>query len=165
MITTPVLVHQPPYIDVLAYRIGDVRFPIFDGRGAMLQGGRWNSPGHPVIYASLSQAGAMLEVLTHANIGKLPRFSQMVIIEIPDTLSIETVEPSNLAGWDHLNMKASRHFADEWITSQRSVALIVPSVIAPCDHNIVINQMHPDFLKITHHEPEPIIWDKRLFAK
>jgi RES domain-containing protein len=47
---------------IIAYRIGDGRYSLFDGRGAMLEGARWNSPGYPVIYASLSQAGAMLEV-------------------------------------------------------------------------------------------------------
>ncbi len=148
---------------IVAYRIGDGRFPLFDGRGAMLEGARWNSPGHPVIYGSLSQAGAMLEVMTHANIGKLPRFSQMIVIEIPASLTVETVDPSTLPGWDHLNNLVSRKYADEWIVSRRSVALIVPSVVAKHDHNIVINQMHPDFSKITTSSPESIQWDDRLF--
>lgn len=146
-----------------AYRIGDDRFPLFDGRGAMLEGGRWNSPGHPVIYGSLSQAGAMLEVMTHANIGRLPRHSQMIIIEIPGDLAVESVDAAALPRWDHLDNVASRQFGDEWIVSRRSVALIVPSVIAQHDRNIVINPMHPDFPKITPSDPESIQWDSRLF--
>lgn len=54
---------------------------------------------------------------------------------------------------------------DGWIANQRSVALIVPSVIARHDSNIVINQMHPDFHKIKAREPETIQWDQRLFEE
>ena len=43
-----------------AFRIADRRHPIFDGTGAKLTGGRWNSPGRPVIYAAETFAGALL---------------------------------------------------------------------------------------------------------
>ncbi len=149
---------------ITAYRIGDGRYPLFDGRGAMLEGGCWNSPGAPVVYGGLSQAGAMLEVLAHAGIGRLPRHTQMIVIEIPGSLKVETVDPVTLPGWDHLNNQVSRAYGDEWLSSQRSVALIVPSVIAPHDKNIVINQMHPDFPRIGSRPPESIRWDQRLFS-
>ena len=45
------------------FRIADSRHPVWSGTGAMLVGGRFNSPGRPVIYGALSFAGAMLEVL------------------------------------------------------------------------------------------------------
>ena len=54
-----------------AYRIADVRQPIFDGNGAALYGGRWNSPGRRVIYAAETYAGAMLEKLAQANVGRI----------------------------------------------------------------------------------------------
>jgi RES domain-containing protein len=37
----------------------------FDGEGARLYGGRWNSPGRPVVYTAGSLALAALEVLVH----------------------------------------------------------------------------------------------------
>jgi RES domain-containing protein len=40
----------PPEGDLKAYRLADERYLIFDGGGAMLMGGRWNSPGRRVIY-------------------------------------------------------------------------------------------------------------------
>jgi putative toxin-antitoxin system antitoxin component (TIGR02293 family) len=49
-----------------AWRIADGRFDPFIPVGAALVGGRWNSPGLGVIYASRSYAGAMLECLAHA---------------------------------------------------------------------------------------------------
>ena len=59
--------------ELRAYRIADRRHKIFDGQGASLLGGRWNSPGRRVIYAAETYAGAMLEALVHANIGRLPK--------------------------------------------------------------------------------------------
>ena len=61
-----------PEGDLTAYRRADARYPILDGGGAMRLGGRWNSPGRRVIYASLTFAGAMLEVLVHTNTGRVP---------------------------------------------------------------------------------------------
>jgi RES domain-containing protein len=56
-----------------AWRIADGRFDPFSPVGASLVGGRWNSPGLVVINASRSYAGAMLECLAHAGIGRVPR--------------------------------------------------------------------------------------------
>jgi RES domain-containing protein len=55
-----------------AFRIGDKRRALFDGTGASLHGGRWNSKGKRIIYASETYAGALLEALIHANIGRMP---------------------------------------------------------------------------------------------
>jgi RES domain-containing protein len=71
-----------------AFRIADMRHPIFDGSGAMLHGARWNSPGRRVIYAAETDAGALLEILVHAS-GSVPRSQGYVEIEIPAGLSIE----------------------------------------------------------------------------
>jgi RES domain-containing protein len=49
------------------FRVADRRFPLFDGTGARIVGGRWNSPGRPLIYAAETFAGALLEVLVHSN--------------------------------------------------------------------------------------------------
>ncbi len=151
-------------VPLIAYRIADSRFPIFDGRGAMLAGGRWNSPGQPVIYAALSQSCAMLEILAQTNIGKIPKYHKLIRIEIPAKLTVDTVTSSDLAGWNHRNQGVSRAFGDTWIKQQRAVALRVPSVIALHDRNLVINPLHPGFTKIMTSEPESIQWDERLFA-
>ncbi|KAF0190552.1 MAG: RES domain-containing protein [Gammaproteobacteria bacterium] len=153
----------PSATPLAAYRIADSRFPLFDGRGAMLEGGRWNSPGYPVIYASLSQSCAMLEILAQTNIGKVPKHHKLIKIEIPANLNVETVSLTALPGWNHRNQGVSRAFGDTWLTSKRSVALIVPSVIALHDRNLIINPLHPEFSQITSSAPEDIQWDERLF--
>ena len=56
-----------------AYRIADRRHKIFDGQGAALLSGRWNSPGRRIIYEAETYTGALLEVLVHATSEKCPK--------------------------------------------------------------------------------------------
>jgi RES domain-containing protein len=149
---------------VLAYRIADARHPIFDPTGAMLHGGRWNSIGHRVIYAAETYAGALLELLVHANLSHPPKNHRVVRIQIPDEVTLETVSIDQLKDWDAENMMVSRSFGDEWIRTLRTAVLRVPSVITQGrEHNLVLNTAHPQFALIRAGSPEPVKWDSRLF--
>jgi len=146
-----------------AYRIADRRHKIFDGQGASLFGGRWNSPGRRVIYASETYAGAMLEALVHANIGRLPKTQSWIEILIPKGIRIEEVHPADIPGWDAPDQRASRRYGDRWYDERRTVVLVVPSIVARPERNIAINQDHPEFKRIRATVPRPVIWDQRLF--
>jgi RES domain-containing protein len=146
------------------FRLGDERHPIWDGSGAALIGGRWNSPGKPVIYGSLSYACAMLEILAHANIGRIPSTQRFIIAEVPDGVSIEKHDVTELPlGWDTDHAACSRAFGDQWLVENRSAILLVPSVVARLDWNAVVNPNHPDAQQLILTTPEPVIWDQRLF--
>lgn len=147
-----------------AWRIADHRHAIYDGTGAMLWGGRWNSPGHAVIYASASYACALLERLVHAGIGSIPRNQHVIIIDIP-AIDIEEIATADVPGWDLPDGSASRACGDEWIREKRTAILVVPSVVARMECNVLINPAHPDFGKITYTRPEPVVWDKRLLYR
>jgi RES domain-containing protein len=148
------------------FRIGDSRHPIWEGTGAAIVGGRWNSPGRPVIYGSLGYSCAMLEILAHANIGKVPATHAYVIAEVPDSVSVETHDADSLpAGWDLEDSAVARAFGDRWLQECRTAILVVPSVIARLDANALINPNHPETKKLVVAPPRPIIWDKRLFEK
>jgi RES domain-containing protein len=140
-----------------------MRHPIFDGRGAMLHGARWNSPGRLVIYASETYAGALLEILVHGS-GSVPRSQGYVEIEIPAGLSIETISPDDLPHWDSASFETARAFGDRWVDQRRTPVLIVPSVVTRVERNILINQEHPDFARIRASRPLPVRWDKRLWT-
>lgn len=146
-----------------AYRIADRRRKIFDGHGAWLLGGRWNSPGRRVIYAAETYAGAMLEVLVHANIGKLPRTHSWIEILIRKGIRVEVVQPADIPGWDAPDQRASRRYGDRWFDEGRTVVLVVPSIVVRPARNLAINQDHPDFRRIRATAPKPVIWDARLF--
>jgi len=146
------------------FRIADERHPIWDGTGAAIIGGRWNSPGKPVIYGSLSYSCAMLEILAHANIGRVPTTHRFVAAEVPGNVSVEDCDEYALpAGWDFENSASARAFGDQWFKESRSAILIVPSVIARLDRNALVNPLHPDAGKLIVTTPEKVIWDKRLF--
>jgi RES domain-containing protein len=148
------------------FRIGDVRFPLFDGTGARLHGGRWNSPGRGIIYASETYAGAILEILVHANLNRLPRTQAVLIIEIPDHLTVELLAASDLPGWNAPNQAASRAFGDRWLAEARTAVLMVPSLVTQGrENNVLLNPAHPDFALIRHSPPEPVLWDERLFPR
>jgi len=116
-----------------------------------------------VIYAATSYALALLEKLVHANIGKVPKDNLVIDIRIPDGLDIERVTPADVPGWDRPDCLASRAYGDRWHDEGRTVGLLVPSVIAAPEENLVINQDHPEFSRLTHGRPRPVIWDERLF--
>ena len=58
----------------------------------------------------------------------------------------------------------SKSFGESWCLARRSVVLLVPSVVARPDHNVLINPAHPDFGKIETSLHEPVYWDRRLFG-
>ena len=136
------------------------------GDGARTAGGRWNSPGVNLIYASEHLSLALLEILVHA-----PLASQRTVararakITIPDT-AIEQMTPKLLpAGFGpDLGYAATQAIGDRWIREQRSAALVVPSAIVPVEHNILLNPAHPDFSKCGWSRFEDIQLDPRLWA-
>ncbi|WP_426148138.1 RES family NAD+ phosphorylase [Polaromonas sp. DSR2-3-2] len=148
------------------YRIADSRHPVWDGTGAAMVGGRWNSPGRPVIYASLSYACAMLEILVHANIGRIPATQAYVVAEVPDGLAIERHDAATLpAGWDGDDPSVARRFGDQWLQEARSAVLVVPSVVARLECNALINPLHADTRRLQVAPGQKVIWDQRLFAR
>src|ERR1700761_4772780 len=103
---------------MIAYRIADGRHPIFDGAGARVHGGRWNSPGPPVIYASETYSGALLEILVHANLSQPPKHHRVVEIHFDEEVEIETVAIGQIGSWDAEDLTAPRAFGDEWIRTK-----------------------------------------------
>jgi RES domain-containing protein len=147
-----------------AFRIADRRFTIFDGTGARITGGRWNSPGRPVIYAAETFAGAVLEVLVHSNLGKVPKTHASVEITIPDGISTEVVSSDTVAGWDAEDQIVSRVHGDRWLEELRTAVLLTPSLVTRGrERNVVLNPEHPEFKRITASKAEDVVWDERLF--
>ena len=149
---------------MIAYRIGSRRHPIFDGAGAEEYGARWNSPGRRVIYAASSISLAMLEQLAHTETGRLPLDQAFIEITIPDSVSIQTLPVSEVADWNTDDLATSRAFGDRWLAERPTCALLVPSVIVPTEHNVLINPAHFEFARVLASSPRNVNWDKRLKA-
>lgn len=148
-----------------AYRIGDPDglYPIFDATGSTIAPGRWNTPGSPVIYTSEHYSTALLEKLVRGS-GQLPPNQHFVTISIPRGVSYEIFSASALPGWDTMPATVSKPYGELWCRERRSAILLVPSVVARLDRNVLINPAHPDFALIETSLHEPVFWDRRLFA-
>ena len=145
--------------------VGDRRFPLFSAFGASQFGDRWNSIGVEVVYASSSIAGAILELVVPTNGIKPPGHHGFIWIDLPQGISYEIVDPTRFSA-SLIPETSSRQFGDEWVQSNRSCVLFVPSVVVPAPvFNMVINPNHGDASKIRWLKtPKPLEWDDRLFS-
>ena len=139
---------------ITAYRIVAPRWvaSAFSGEGAQKFGGRWNSPGRCVVYLADSRALAALEMLVHlTSPGSRTKPFVMIPVSFP-SMAIETArEAAN-----------PRLVGDDWISSGRTLALRVPSVVGPEEFNFLINPSHPEFSQIGLGEPKAFGFDHRL---
>lgn len=134
------------------------------GAGARLYGGRWNSRGVSVVYASTSLALAAVE--TFVNLEPNLRPADLVSIEgaIPDELETRRLDPATLPpGWQETRDESLRRFGDEWIRGGESAALLVPSAAIRGEWNLLLNPAHPDFSKIKFRNPERFEFDARMY--
>lgn len=149
-----------------SYRIGDLAgaYPIFDATGSTIFPGRWNTPGSPIIYSSEHYSTALLEKLVHGS-GRLPPNQHYVEITIPNGLTYEVFSEASMPTWDSMQAIDSKLFGERWCQEKRSAILLVPSVVARLDSNILINPAHADFRKIQVSLHQPVYWDRRLFGQ
>lgn len=166
MLARPVLRSEVPGLRGLlrAFRIGDANsaYDIFSGEGSRVYPGRWNKKGQAMIYTSERYSTAMLEKLVR--LGEMPPNQRYVEIEIPAGTRYEVVTKDSLPGWQEQSCAVSRDFGARWFQESRSAILIVPSVVARMERNILINPGHPDTKRISAGEETPIWWDERLFG-
>jgi RES domain-containing protein len=148
------------------YRFVSTRFP--DGlscEGARRNGGRWNSKGVPILYCATSESLAMLELRVHAP-HPYPRTRLRFIIEVPDDAIDEAPVAALPRGWNKLPPSpASKRFGDEWVASGSSLGLLVPSVIASEERNLLLNPAHARFREVRLVKKNRLRLDMRLYGK
>jgi RES domain-containing protein len=147
------------------WRIAGAAWPVWSSAGARLKGGRWNRPGTPAIYAATSYASAVLEILVHVNIGRVPAGFRYVSIDIPDDASVDRLDPGEVPGWDTTPPFAAREAGDEWLRRGAGLVLLVPSAVTGgLDSNTLNNPLHRDYARIVVSEERPALWDPRLMG-
>jgi len=134
------------------------------GEGARLCGGRWNSRGVRVVYASTSLALAALETFVNLEPNLQPR--DLVSIEgvISEELENGRLDQRTLPrDWHQTRDESLRRFGDEWIRAGQTMALLVPSAAIRGEWNVLLNPAHPDFQKVQFGEPVRFHFDARMF--
>ena len=134
------------------------------GAGGIHASGRWHRIGTPVVYCASSPSLAALEVLVHIDRRHAPDDLRLLVIEIPDDLQIEDVEPVSLPrGWEQIPAPAQlQALGSEWLGSLRSAVLRVPSALLPVERNFLLNPRHPDATRIRVVADQAFAFDRRL---
>jgi len=137
----------------------------FDGEGARLYGGRWNSPGNRAVYAAAHASLAVLEVLVHLESSiPLPTYSlvQVTFNEAHlEELGVDGLPPNWRSSPPPVEVQS---LGDHWIEEERSAILKIPSAVLPIESVYLMNPRHPDFESIRIYDPIPFSFDKRLLG-
>jgi RES domain-containing protein len=140
---------------MLVWRVCRRPFADLSGEGARLYGGRWNSPGRPLVYAAESAALAVLEVRVHLDLD----WSLL-----PDDYVLMAIDLVTIAPEDIADIPADpRAAGDGWLGSGRSALLRAPSLIVRESANVLINVAHPEAKRISIASVRPFGFDERLW--
>lgn len=140
------------------------RSSAFTGEGARLFGGRWNSKGIAVVYASESISLSILETLVNATTTDIIPELEYFSIDVPETMLIDRLDVDALPShWHHVPSPPElATIGDAWISRSSSAILLVPSAVTITEHNAIINPKHPDFDRLVIGEPCVLRIDQRL---
>jgi RES domain-containing protein len=123
------------------------------GGGAAAHPGRWNEAKQPVVYAAPTIAMAVLETAAHVDAGGLPLNRFLVRIDVPegDWMAREELDPAKLPpAWSAIPAgRTSVKIGTDWLTSARTLILLVPSVIVPEERAALINPLHFNAKKLS----------------
>lgn len=143
------------------WRISD--FADLSGQGGLVAPARWHSLGRPLVYLADHPASALLEVLAHLEVDSedWPDSYQLLAIDLPDDVSFEDAPPLS-ADWRNEAAETQR-IGDQWLGSNRTALLRVPSAIVPYSWNWLLNRMQPDSNLARIVEVVRAQFDPRLF--
>ncbi|MFV0336992.1 MAG: RES family NAD+ phosphorylase [Chthoniobacterales bacterium] len=151
---------------VYAYRMVAPRWErnAFSGEGARKFGGRWNSPGRPLVYVGGSRALTALEMLVHLT-SPLSRVKEYRMIEVCIPSECVVHYPASILPKDWRESpagKSTQEIGDDWLAAGAHLALSVPSAVIPEEINVLINPLHPDVSKLEYSPPKSFYFDPRL---
>ncbi|EDQ02309.1 RES family NAD+ phosphorylase [Shewanella benthica] len=133
---------------ITAYRIVKKKWTgnAFDGEGARIYGGRWNSRGQSCLYLAGSESLAILEILVHLDNAQQITHYALFTVEL-DEKDIMLLDHDSLPhNWQEDPAPAdTADLGDEWLNSQSSLALCVPSSIVTRERIFLLNVDHPAF--------------------
>lgn len=145
---------------MIVYRLCKAVHAALNGEGARLWGGRWNSPGRPMVHAAASPSLAVLEVLVHLDLPAelLPDDLTLLTIEVPSDATIHRLE---MTPADEDGCLAA---GDGFLGAGDALALMVRSAVVPQEWNALLNVGHADMARVVVPASEPFRFDPRLLS-
>src|SRR5712671_1816397 len=140
-------------------------FANLSGEGGLLASGRWHSRGRRIVYMSDHPASALLEVLVHleVDVDDLPVSYQLLTVDFPDDLRLETIAMDALPPDWRTKIVATRQLGNRWLNAGAMALLRVPSAIVPHASNWLLNPGHGDAGKAVIAQTIRTPFDARLF--
>lgn len=117
-----------------------------------------------MLYCASSESLALLELRVHSP-QPYPRTRWRFAIEVPDDALILAAKEELPRGWDRLPPgPASKRFGDAWVAAVSSLGLLVPSVVASDENNLILNPSHPRFQEVHVLSKQRVVLDRRLYS-
>lgn len=120
-------------------------FVDLSGRGGLIGPGRWHSLGTPIVYCADHPSTALLEILVHATRQTVPDFYQLIEIDIPNDIRLQSAALQE--GWE-TDLSFTQRTGTDFVLANREAILAVPSAIMPKARNYLLNPGHADAARI-----------------
>jgi RES domain-containing protein len=140
------------------------------GEGGRRVAARWHERGRPAVYLAEHAALALLETLVHLDIDpdELPSRYQLLTVEVPDDVAVEslteTALAAQIANWRDAPDE-TRKLTRSWFGERRTALLRIPSVIVPAAHNYLLNPLHREAARIAVAARQTVQLDARLVGR
>lgn len=135
------------------------------GKGAAIEGGRWNDAEVPAVYLGLSPSTCCLETFVHQTRRPLIPM-KITVLELPDdaALYFEPAQADLPALWAAQPAdRPSMAYGTAWLTRNEQLGLILPSAVLPIERNLMLNPRHPAMSAVQVIEILDFEYDQRMF--
>ena len=134
----------------------------FSGDGGLYAEARWTPQGFRAVYTSESLALASLEVFVHTESDRIPLVGIRAFL--PEDIAIEEIKVVDLPDdWQEDSAySVLQRMGREWLLSDRTPVLKVPSSIIPVEYNYILNPTQPD-LQFSLNPPREFTFDRRMW--
>lgn len=151
----------------VAWRLSKARHAAhaFDGEGARLEGGRWNSRGIPVVYLADHPALAVLEAFVNLKAAASKIDFVIFRVEIPAEVPLLELAIADLPSRWRVEPPTRETMAigEKWIREGKAAVLKVPSALVPWVANFVLNPRHPLARRVSIGAAEKFSFDPRMW--
>ncbi len=131
------------------------------GEGTAIFGGRWNFAGLRALYTSQHISLCILEILVRSQLNINPPGYQLITIEFPETNMIVIKPPELKTEWKQ-HIEYTQRIGEEFLNSNKSLVLQVPSAIVERENNFLLNPLHKNYSQVKIINIEPLDLGKRL---
>jgi RES domain-containing protein len=151
---------------LFAWRLDEARHEATwnSGEGARINGGRWNSVGHAVVYLSADPATTILELAVHKGFDALDIVPHVLTaVRISDPSSLHVVGPAEVPNSNWLRpgtpSAGQQRFGDDLVQQHPFVA--IPSAVSTHSWNVIFDPAVATGMYVRHLQ-EPFALDTRL---